>query len=431
MVLDGSEVVQRYETLINPLHQIPYFIQAMTGITNEMVADAPVFEDVAAEIYEILKDKIFVAHNVNFDYSFIRSQLQYCGYDYDAHKLCTVRLSRKILPGYQSYSLGKLCNALGINHVNHHRAGGDADATATLFKMLLENDVTGHIAKSLKRTSREHILPPYVPKTDFEQLPYTAGVYYFHDEKGKVVYVGKAKNIRYRVSSHFSNNATTKQKQNFMRHVHHISFEECGTELMAAVKESSEIKRLWPRFNAAQKRREEVYGIICYHDQTGYLRLAIDKVNSRYEVISSYHHIENATAALRQLVHDFDLCPRLCFLNERLYEEKMHSLLCKGACNKKEPVPVYNERADSALNKLRGLPSFAIIDQGVTFDQRSCILVWQGKFYGMGFIPADITIEHPEGFKDMVTPYKENGTITHMLFSYAKRYPSKVKFFEV
>lgn len=430
VVLDGSEIVQRYETLINPLHQIPYFIQAMTGITNEMVVDAPVFEDVAAEIYEILKDKVFVAHNVNFDYSFIRNQLQYCGYQYDAGKLCTVRLSRKILPGYQSYSLGKLCNALGISHINHHRAGGDADATATLFKMLLENDGSGHIAKSLKRTSGEHILPPNVPKTDFEQLPYTAGVYYFHDEKGKVVYVGKAKNIRYRVSSHFSNNATTRQKQNFMRYVYRISFEECGTELMAAVKESSEIKRLWPRFNAAQKRREDVYGIICYQDQTGYLRLAIDKVNSRYEVISSYHHIENAGAALRQLVHDFDLCSRLCFLNENLYDEKLHSILCKGACDKKEPTHIYNERVEKALNALRNLPSFAIIDSGITFDERSCILVWHGKFYGMGFIPADITIEHPEAFKDMVTPYKENSTITNMLFGYAKRYPSKVKFFE-
>lgn len=429
-MLDGKEVVQRYETLINPLHRIPQFIQAMTGISNEMVADAPVFEEVAGDIYEILKDRVFVAHNVNFDYSFIRSQLQYCGYQYDAGKLCTVRLSRKILPGYQSYSLGKLCHALGIGYVNHHRAGGDADATAVLFKMLLENDTNGHIVKSLKRTSREHILPPNVPKTDFEQLPYTAGVYYFHDEKGKVVYVGKAKNIRYRVSSHFSNNATTRQKQNFMRHVHHISFEECGTELMAAVKESSEIKRLWPRFNAAQKRREDVYGIICYYDQTGYLRLAVDKVNSRYEVISSYHHIENAGAALRQLVHDFDLCPRLCFLNEHLYDEKMHALLCKGACNKKEPVPVYNERAEKALNRLRNLPSFAIIDSGIARDQHSCILVWHGKFYGMGFIPADVAIERPEVFKDLVTPYKENSTITNMLFNYAKRYPSKVKFFE-
>lgn len=398
----------------------------MTGITNEMVAEAPVFEEVAAEIYEILKDKVFVAHNVNFDYSFIRSQLQYCGYSYDAGKLCTVRLSRKILPGHQSYSLGKLCNALGIAHANHHRAGGDADATVLLFKMLLENDKDDHIVKSLKRTSKEHVLPPNVPKADFENLPYTPGVYYFHDEKGKVVYVGKAKNIRYRVSSHFTSNSTARQRQNFMRYVHRISFEECGTELMAAVKESSEIKKLWPRFNSSQKRREDVYGVICYPDQNGYLRLAIDKVNSRYEIHSSYHNIHNAGAALRQLVHDFDLCPRLCFIKEDLYDQKLHNILCKGACENREAPHEYNTRVESALGTLKGLPSFAIIDKGISRDENSCILVWHGKFYGMGFIPADIAIEQPEAFKDMVTPCKENSAITNMLFSYAKRYPSRI-----
>lgn len=429
VIFDGNEVIQRFETLINPLHRIPPYIEALTGISNTMVADAPVFEDVAGPIYELLKDKVFVAHSVNFDYSFIRSQLQYCGYTYDEKKLCTVRLSRKILPGYQSYGLGKLCNALGIAHVNHHRAGGDAEATVALFRMLLEQDKDGHIGKSLKRTSKEHVLPPNVPKTDFEKLPYTAGVYYFHDEKGKVVYVGKAKNIRYRVSSHFSNNSTSRQRQNFMRDVYRISFEECGTELMAAVKESSEIKRLWPRFNSAQKRREDMYGIIRYQDQNGYMRLAIDKVNSRCEVISSYHHLENAGAALRQLVHDFGLCPRLCFINELLYDEKMHAMVCKGACEKKENTVDYNDRVELAATQLKSLPSFAIIDNGISRDQQSCILVWQGKFYGMGFISNHTAIESPEIFKDLVTPYKENSTITNMLFSYARRYPAKVKSF--
>ncbi len=428
-MFDGEKVIDRYETLINPVHRIPSYIQAMTGITDEMVADAPLFEEVAEDIYEILKDRIFVAHNVNFDYSFIRSQLRYCGYEYDAQKLCTVRLSRKIIPGLRSYSLGNLCHSLGIRHVNHHRAGGDAKATTALFHLLLQRDTEGHILKSLKRNSKEQVLPPHVPKSDFERLPTTPGVYYFHDEKGKVVYVGKAKNIRHRVSSHFSNNSTGRQKQNFMRYVHRISFEECGTELMAAIKESSEIKRLWPRFNASQKKREDVFGIVCYADQNGYLRLAVDKVNGRAEVISSYHHYENASAALRQLVQDFHLCPRLCFIKEQLYDEQAHAAYCKGACEKLEPVESYNERVTQALEKLKAQPSFAIIDKGITDEQRSCILVWQGKFYGMGFIASDLAIETPEQFKELVTPYRENKVITHMLFSYAKRYPSKVKFF--
>lgn len=427
-VVEAGIVVQRYETLVNPLHKIPPYIMAMTGITNEMVQEAPLFEEIAEEIYEILKDKIFVAHSVNFDYSFIKSQLQYCGYQLNSPKLCTVRLGRKIFPGHQSYSLGKICLALGIKHVNQHRAGGDTDATVALFQMLLAHDKEGHIEKSLKRTSGEQVLPPNVPKSDFDRLPYTAGVYYFHDEKGKVVYVGKAKNIRYRVSSHFSNNSTGRQKQNFMRYVHNISFEECGTELAAAVKESTEIKRLWPKFNAAQKRREDIYGIICYEDQAGYIRLAIDKLAKGSEALCSYHHIENAKAALRQLVNEFELCPRLCFISPIVYDEQLHKLLCKGACEKKEMPETYNIRVQQAIGQLKNLPSFAIIDKGINTDEKSCILVWKGKFYGMGFIDSDVQIEQPEYFKDVVTPYKENSAITNMLFSYAKRYPQKVKF---
>lgn len=426
VVDENGVLVDRFESLVNPVQQIPSYIQALTGISNEMVVNAPLFEEIAEQVYGFLEDRIFVAHSVNFDYSFVKSQLSYCGFDLSTNKLCTVRLSRKIIPGHQSYSLGKLCEALGIPHVNRHRAGGDTDATVALFQLLLEKDADGHISKSLKRTSKEQVLPPNVPKSDFDQLPYTPGVYYFHDEKGKVVYVGKAKNIRYRVSSHFSNNSTSRQRQNFMRFVYRISFEECGTELVAAVKESAEIKRLWPRFNSSQKRREDLYGIISYEDQNGYLRLAVEKMSRGAQLLNSYHHIENAKASLRQLVHDFDLCPKLCFIGAELYDEKMHAIICKGACEKKEAPESYNNRVFEAITHVKNLPSFAIVDKGISMDEKSCILVWKGSFYGMGFIGSDIQIEQPEQFRDYVTPYKENSTITNMLFAYAKRYPSKI-----
>ncbi|WP_018626732.1 exonuclease domain-containing protein [Niabella aurantiaca] len=419
-------LLNRFESLVNPLQEIPGYIRALTGISNEMVAGAPLFEEIAEEVYTLLQDKVFVAHSVNFDYSFVKSQLSYCGYELNTSKLCTVRLSRKILPGHASYSLGRLCEALGIRHLNRHRAGGDTDATVALFQLLLKKDTEGHIQKSLKRTSGEQALPPNVPKSDFDQLPYTPGVYYFHDDKGKVVYVGKAKNIRYRVSSHFSNNSTGRQRQHFMRYVHHISYEECGTELMAAVKESTEIKRLWPRFNASQKRREELYGIVSYEDQNGYLRLGVDKMIRGRMLRSSFHHIEGAKASLRQLVHAHHLCPRLCFMGAALYDEETHQAFCAGACEKKESPESYNSRVLEAIRHLEDLPSFAIVDKGIHHDERSCILVWKGCFYGMGFISGEVRIERPEQLREQITPYKENSTITNMLFAYAKRYPSKI-----
>lgn len=273
-VFDGEKVIERFETLVNPHQVIPRYIQAFTGIDNEMVQDAPSFEDIAEKVFTILQGNVFVAHNVNFDYSFVKAHLEAFGYSLNTKKLCTVRLSRQIFPGFPSYSLGNLCHSLGIELKDRHRAGGDAAATVTLFKLMLQQDSKGFIQSSLKKTSKEQTLPPHVPKGDFLKLPNTPGVYYFHDAKGKVLYVGKAKNIRSRVNSHFSNNSDGKQKQNFLRHIYSISFQPTATELMAAILESTEIKRLWPAFNTSQKKAEDLFGIFVYEDQNGYMRLA-------------------------------------------------------------------------------------------------------------------------------------------------------------
>ncbi|HLF45855.1 MAG TPA: exonuclease domain-containing protein, partial [Chitinophagaceae bacterium] len=223
-VFDGEKVVEKFETLINPLQPVPRYIQSFTGITDEMLVDAPRFSEVAQTIYRILEKNIFIAHNVHFDFSFLKSHLLRAGYDLTSKKLCTVRLSRKIFPGFPSYSLGNLCHSLKIKINHRHRAGGDAEATVEVFKKLLKNDKEDFIAKSLHRNSKEQILPPNVPKKYFDQLPSTPGVYYFHNAKGKIIYIGKAVNIRSRVNSHFSNNSDQRQKQNFITHVHSISF---------------------------------------------------------------------------------------------------------------------------------------------------------------------------------------------------------------
>ncbi|RYG33440.1 MAG: DNA polymerase III subunit epsilon, partial [Chitinophagaceae bacterium] len=190
---NGNSVVERYETLIRPARAIPYYIQVLTGITPEMVEHAPAFEDVAEEIYDLLKDCVFIAHNVNFDYSFIKHHLSLNGYELEVPKLCTVRLSRKVFPGLLSYSLGKLCSHFDIVIENRHRAGGDADATVILFERVLANNGQEHVDKFLKKGSREQYLPLFLPREQVENLPYTPGVYYFHDQKGKIIYVGKAR----------------------------------------------------------------------------------------------------------------------------------------------------------------------------------------------------------------------------------------------
>lgn len=429
-IFDGDKVIEIFETLINPQQSIPYYIQSMTGITNEMVRDAPLFEEVADKIYQLLNDKIFVAHNVNFDYSFIKSHLAASNYSLNSKKLCTVRLSRKLFPGFPSYSLGNLCYSLGITINDRHRAGGDTAATVKVFQLLLQNDKENVINNSLIKTSKEQILPPNVPKTDFEKLPYTAGVYYFHNEKGKIIYVGKAKNIRYRVNSHFSNNSQSRQKQNFLRYTYSISYQPCATELMAHILESTEIKKLWPIFNYSQKNAESVYGIFLYEDQNGYHRLAIEKNKKYLNPVHTFHYLTDGHSILRRLIRDHNLCPKLCFIQRSASGcEGIREKYCHGACEQNEEPHAYNIRVQQAIESLSTQPSFAIIDEGLNAEEQSCILVCDGKFYGMGCFPADIAIYELETLKDLLTPYKENLFIRNVVHAYAARFPGKVRFF--
>jgi DNA polymerase III subunit epsilon len=429
-VFDGEKNIEVFETLINPGQPIPFFIQSMTGITDAMVHTAPRFEKVAEKIFALLHDKIFVAHNVNFDYSFVHSHLKEAGFLLQSPKLCTVRMARKIFPSFPSYSLGKLSRSLNINIKDRHRAGGDCAATVQVLQLLIQNDKEKHIAKSLKKNSKEWILPPNVPKEHFDKLPYTPGVYYFHNEKGKVVYVGKANNIRYRVNSHFSNNSQSRQKQNFMQHVHGISFQECGTELMACILESAEIKKRWPIFNASQKRWEDVYGIYDYEDQNGYLRLAIDKNRKRLNPVYTFHYLVDGHAMMRKLITDFKLCPVLCFMQKATASCEEDATSCDGACTQKVSPKIYNKRVNKAIESLKEQPSFAIIDKGIEPTTKSCILICNGTFYGMGYIATDAPVINMNWLQEQLTQYRENSFIRNLINGYAARFADKVHLLE-
>jgi DNA polymerase III subunit epsilon len=427
-IFDGETVVEEFETLVNPNQNIPRYIQAFTGINNEMVQDAPGFEEIAEKVYTYLQGNVFVAHNVNFDYSFIKSNLEFYGYSLNAKKLCTVRLSRQIFPGLPSYSLGNLCNSLEIDLTNRHRAGGDAEATVTLFKKLLNHDAKGVIQASLNRNSKEAILPPNVPKSHFDVLPKNPGVYYFHDQKGKVVYVGKAKNIHSRVNSHFSNNSDSRQKQNFVRHVHAISFQSTATELMAAILESTEIKRLWPAFNTSQKRQEDLFGIFVYEDQNGYMRLAIEKKRKYSNPLCTFHYKVDGYGVLRKLMKEFSLCPKLCFIQTD--NDKCIGIVedhCHGACEKKEAPTSYNERVLQAITSIIQRPSYLVIDKGLSENELSCIMVDQGSFFGMGYLPKDLEIISRQTIQEYIKPYKENSYIRTLLLSHASNFPSQIR----
>jgi len=314
---DGKDVLDSFHTLINPKQRIPGFITSLTGITTEMVEDAPTFAEVAQDILNFTEGCIFVAHNVNFDFTFLKQSFKTLDLVFERKKLCTVRLSRKIFPGLASYSLGNLCGSLNIEITGRHRAVGDAEATTKLLKLLLENDKEQFIDRSLHKNSREALLPAHLPREQFDALPEEPGVYYFHDYKGKVIYVGKAINIKKRVVSHFSGKQHSKQSQRFMNEIHGVSFERCGSELVALLLESHEIKKYWPAYNRSQKRVVKNYGIYHYTDQQGYSRLSVGLIQKFQESLLSFRTALEARDFLSDTVQQHELCGRLCGLYAR------------------------------------------------------------------------------------------------------------------
>jgi DNA polymerase-3 subunit epsilon len=427
VLYDGNREVKRYETLVRPEMAIPRYVQVLTGITDEMVADAPPFEAVAGIIHEYLRDAVFVAHNVNFDYSFLHHQLQACGYELNSKKLCTVRLSRKAFPGAPSYSLGNICQHLGIAVPNRHRAGGDASATVLLFEKILQAGGLEIIRSMLKGRNSEQYLPIHLPAEQLQGLPMTPGVYYFHDSKGKVIYVGKAKNLRHRVASHFSNNKTGRQKQEFLRNIYSISHEATGTELMAFLLECIEIKRLWPAYNRSLKRFEATYGLYLFEDRNGYSRLILEKRKKQLQPVYTFSQLAEGRNLLQKLVREFRLCPRLCYIqtgNDTCEAWKNHT--CDGACERQEAPERYNQRVEAAVSTLiKSLPSFSLVDRGRHAEEKSCILIEQGRLYGMGYLPADATIYDPSDLKNYLTPYPENDYMRGLIYAHAERWPGK------
>ena len=424
---DGKNEINRFETLVNPGIPIPRYIQALTGITDGMLKDAPGFADIASRVFDMLKDAVFLAHNVNFDYSFVKYQLSACGFELNSKKLCTVRLSRKVFPGLPGYGLGKICRHLGIQMENRHRAGGDADATVRLFERIVSMDTQGHIQAMLKGRNREQYLPPNLPAESLDQLPYVPGVYYFYDQKGKVIYVGKAKNLRNRVRSHFSNNKPSRQKQEFLRNIYSVSWQLSGTELMAYLFECVEIRRLWPKYNRSLKRFEQTYGLYVYEDRKGYLRLAIEKIKKQIKPLYSFSLLWEGHQVVRRHVKQFGLCPKLCYLQKGEGTcEGVREGTCQGACERRETPEAYNLRVAHAMTSLsESLPSFAIADAGRNGSEQSCILIEGGRFYGMGYLDRELPIHSLEDLKDRLTPYPENDYLRGLVYQHVTRWPGK------
>ena len=331
-----------------------------------------------------------------------------------------MRLGRKIIPGLDSYSLGRLAESLGILIPDRHRAGGDAEATAKIFDIFLKRDTEGVIAKALKRNSGETILPPNLPKEEFDKLPAKAGVYYFHDAHGTIIYVGKAINIKKRIAGHFTGEAQEWNRSNIRNEIHNISFELTGNELIALILESQEIRKLWPKYNLAQKYRIEEWGIFDYEDQKGYLRFVVNIVTKNSKPLITFSSKGDAWNFLWGKVKESGLCPKLSGLQTAKGPCYAHqSGTCAGACEGTESSEDYNGRVQQSINLFFGEgETVAIIGRGRRLEEKSLVLVEKGNYLGFGFFNQEVTIHDFESAKSYINVSKDNRVVQNLVNSY-------------
>ena len=422
---DGTQVVERYETLVNPGRSIPYEITRLTGISDEMVRDAPKFHEVARQIIEFTEKAVFVAHNVRFDYSFVKSAFKDLGYTYQRKTLCTVRLSRKAFPGYPSYSLGKICHNLGIQIKSRHRAMGDAEATAQLFGMIVaqqegqEGEEAAEDANWLTDEIKSQTLPPRISRAQVLALPEATGVYYFHDEFGNVIYVGKSINIRKRIIQHFQVDYKSRKSVEFKGSIADITYELTGSELVALLLESDEIKRIRPRYNSQQKRSRAVpfYGLFDEVDEQGYINLRVERLLPGMEPLTTLDSLMKAQQFMYRRIEQFSLCLQKCGLHKTggpCFNQQIR--LCHGACTGAEPPEAYNARVRQAIERFSfENESFFIVGKGRDDGEQSVVCIERGQYIGFGYFQPEFLAATLENLRASIRPYPHNRDIQRII----------------
>lgn len=417
---DGHEVVDQFISLVNPEKPIQPFVVKLTGINNAMLRSAPKFYEVAKRIIEITEGCIVVAHNASFDYRILQTEFRRLGFDFKKPTLCTVELAKKLIPDQVSYSLGKLVRALGIPMSDRHRASGDALATVKLFKMLLAKDIEKEILKSFVKTEIKSGMSPKLLDI-VESLPTKTGIYYIHNEKGDLIYIGKSKNIKKRVNQHFTGSSHKCKK--IQRDVFAVTYEETGSELIALLKESEEIKINKPIYNRAQRKSIFQYALYQNKNTAGYWALTVEKADGRKKEITSFTSLQEGKNALFKITEKYNLCQKINGLYDTkngCFQYKIKE--CNGACLGLESPEIYNERVqDFITENAFENNNMVLLDRGRSFDERSAVLIENGVYKGYCFYELNYQITNIDILKNIIIPMQHNRDVKTIIQSYLRK----------
>ncbi|RUA12728.1 MAG: exonuclease [Flavobacteriia bacterium] len=403
---DGHQVVDQFICLINPEREIQPFVSKLTGINNKMLRSAPKFHEVAKRIVEITENAIIVAHNAQFDYRILRTEFRRLGYDYQRKTLCTVDLSKQLIPDAESHSLGKLVRSLGIATSDRHRANGDAQATLKLFKLLLGKDTDKNIITEVMREETHGELSPN--QLDIVlNLPSETGVYYMYDKDGAIIFIGKTKNIKKRVNQHFTNVGSLARK--LQKETKRVAYETTGSELVAVLKEYLESFKNKPKYNNNPRKKLFSHIIGPEQNESGYITLKIERSRFLKPDKMGFNGLASAKSFLDKIRSEFELCPCSIDGNNQTPDENGTAEEC-------------NTKIMSALEKYNILDKdMVILDRGRQTGERSFILIKSGVLQGYGHVELNYQINNIPILESIMTPMSGDENTTFIIQSFLRK----------
>ncbi len=348
--VENNRIVDSFTSLVNPETYVSPFIENFTGISKEALKEAPVFSDIKDRILDYLDDAIFVAHNARFDYGFVRNEFKRTGISWSAKTLCTVKLSRRLFPEHRRHGLEALIERYGFRYKSRHRAYDDAHIVWQFLKKLKKLVPPQRLEEAVAVVLKSSYSGVEAIRNQIDNLPETPGVYLFFDEKNNPLYVGKSKNIRERVISHFSQDYTSHRELEIIKNTSRIEYRRTAGELGALITESHLVKDLKPLYNRKLRERRQYVIAKKALNPDGYFTILIDTVATLEgmdleDILGIYKTKTGAKEALFNLTKAYGLCEKLMGLEKTKSSCFGYKLgRCKGACCNKEDKRIYNGR---------------------------------------------------------------------------------------
>ena len=410
--VENGKEVKRFSTLINPQKYIPEEITRLTGIVSGDVENSPTFREVKDEILELIEGCYFVAHNVRFDYAFLKQEFKRLGISFSPKHFCTVKLSQNLYPQYRHHNLDSVIERFGFQCQKRHRALDDAAVLWDFYQMALKNFSEGYLQTILNKLLKKPSVPIKISEETLDALPETPGVYIFYGSNGMPLYIGKSVNIKHRVKSHFSNDHMASTEMKISQQIEHIETITTKGELGALLKESLLIKKMQPLYNRRLRNAPKMIVLLEKGEMSEFKKVefcgseALDPENLSL-VLGVHRSKANAKKQLEKMADEYGLCKKLLGL-ENLDKACFGYRLgkCDGACMGQGSALKYNLRFMQAfdLYKLKRWPYEGPIiireDESVSTKQGGFLI---DKWCFLGEIKGDTDLQEVQFLKDDIT----------------------------